>query len=180
MERAFRNNSIKKVVFLSLLLSIALTIFIIESQIPPIVPIQGVKLGLANIITLIVIIFWGLKEATIIVLLRVILGSIFTGQVVSLLYSLSGGLLAVVIMGIIYKLISIKSIEIISICGAIAHNIRQIIVAMILINNKAILIYLPILMVSSIITGYFIGKIVKYTYKKLIKSPLFNEECIFR
>lgn len=86
------NNNLKKTIRLSALSAIALTIFIIEIQIPPLVPIPGIKLGLANIITLIILSLYGIKEASAVLFIRIFLGSIFSGQMINLLYRLSGGI----------------------------------------------------------------------------------------
>jgi len=72
--------------------TIALTIFVLESAIPIPIPIPGIKLGLANIVTLILILYWGFKEALIVLVMRIILGSIFAGQMMTFFYSLVGGI----------------------------------------------------------------------------------------
>lgn len=77
---------------LALLTAIALIIFIIEAQIPPLVAIPGVKMGLANIITLVTLYSFGRRDALMVLLVRIVLGSIFSGQMMTLLFSLSGGL----------------------------------------------------------------------------------------
>jgi len=77
----------RKIVLLSLLTTIALTIFVIEAQIPPVVPFPGIKPGLSNIITLVTLVWFGRKEAFIVLLLRIFLGNIFAGQAISFIYS---------------------------------------------------------------------------------------------
>lgn len=155
------NIKTKKIIVMALLLAIALTIFVIESQIPPIVPIQGVKLGLANIITLVAMYYIGTKEAVSILLMRIVIGNVFYGQIISFSYSLIGGILCLIAM-LIFKNIfkGIEYIPLISVIGAIAHNIGQILVAVFLINSTKIMYYLPILIISGIITGFFTGYIV--------------------
>lgn len=148
---------LKKMVQLSLLTTIALTIFVIESYLPPLAPIYGVKLGLANIITLLAVMLWGWKEALIVFLLRVFLGSVFTGQMAALLYSLAGGGMALFIMVLGKRLLGEKLTWFISALGGIFHNIGQIIVACYLLNSLAVMIYFPLLLISGIITGIFTG-----------------------
>lgn len=147
----------KKIALLALLTAIALTIFIIEAQIPPLVPIAGVKLGLANVITLFTLVTLGRKEAFTVMLLRVILGSIFAGSVTSFMYSAAGALVCFVFMAVAAYMLNDNMIWFISVIGAIGHNIGQITVAVILTKTVQVAWYLPILMISAVITGAFTG-----------------------
>lgn len=156
------SNKIRRLVIMSILLAIALTIFMIEVQIPVIAPIPGIKLGLSNIITLMAILYLGKKEAFSILILRIIIGSIFSGQVISLMYSFGGGILCFIVMTIACEFLKKEYIPLISVLGAIAHNIGQISIAIILINSTKIIFYLPMLLLSGIITGFFTGYIVYY------------------
>ena len=92
---------IKKMTALAMFSVIALTIFMLESTIGPIVPIPGIKLGLANIVTLLVLVLYGPKEALFVLIIRILLGSMFGGQMISFFYSLAGGLLCWLIMSVI-------------------------------------------------------------------------------
>lgn len=155
-------NNINKIIRLSILSTIALTIFMIELQIPPLVPIPGIKIGLANIITLIVLALYGTKEAMIVLTIRIFLGSMFSGQVVSFLYSLTGGMLCLGVMVFLMRILGKEGICFISISGAIAHNIGQILIAMIIFQTTSLVYYLPVLMISAIVTGTFTGILSKY------------------
>ena len=84
----------KRLTQTALLTAIALTIFMAEAQLPPVIPIPGVKLGLANIVTVFALFTLGPVDALAILLVRVLLGSMFAGQLMTLFYSLGGGLLA--------------------------------------------------------------------------------------
>lgn len=154
-------NKTKKMVFLSLLVGMAVVIHIIEGQIPVLFP--GVKLGLANIISLFALLVLGWKEAFVIVVLRTIISSIYGGGFSVFLFSIVGGLLSNIVMIILYKFfkdgISISSI---SVCGAIFHNIGQLFVAAVYIQDFKIYIYLPVLLISGVITGFFVGVSVKF------------------
>ena len=172
------NNNLKKTIRLSALSAIALTIFIIEIQIPPLVPIPGIKLGLANIITLIILSLYGIKEASAVLFIRIFLGSIFSGQMINLLYSLSGGILCLVVMSTLMKLLGKKNLCFISITGAIAHNIGQITVSMIILETTSVLYYLPILLISGVITGAFTGIVSKLMVNNVVLKKLINEEMI--
>ncbi|MDW8799544.1 Gx transporter family protein [Clostridium sp. A1-XYC3] len=167
-------NKTKKMVFLSFLVSIALVIYVIEAQIPVLFP--GIKLGLANIISLAALILIGWKEALLIMFLRTILGSIFGGSMSAFMFSIAGGLLSNIIMIVLYK--SFKesmSLWTISICGAIFHNIGQLLVASFVVQDFRIYVYLPILLVSAVITGYFIGLCTKFLNAHLNKLSMFKD-----
>ena len=167
-------NNINKIVRLSILTTIALTIFMIELRIPPLVPIPGVKLGLANIITLIVLYLYGIREASTVLIIRILLGSMFSGQVVSLLYSLSGGLMCLLVMILLMKIVGKEGIWFVSVGGAIAHNIGQIIIAMILFQITSVLYYLPVLILSGVITGVFTGLLSKYMITNKVINRLIS------
>lgn len=162
-------KSVKKLTTLALFTTIALTIFILESALPPIVPIPGVKLGLANIVTLILLVNGTWAEALLVLLMRILLGSIFAGQMMSFFYSLAGGLLCLAVMALLHRLLGEKLLWFTSIMGAVAHNIGQIIVAMAVLGSAYVLYYLPFLLLSGIITGIFTGLCAGYLHRRLPK-----------
>lgn len=155
----------KKLTFMSMLSACALIIFMIESQIPPLLPIPGIKIGLANVITLIAISLLGGKEAFIILIIRIILGSIFTGNLMSFTFSFSGGILAFAAIYWVYKIS--KNILAAAIFGALLHNIGQIVVAVLFSSTPEILWYLPPLILLAIFTGTFTGIISKIVVNRL-------------
>lgn len=151
-------SKVQKLVYLSLLCALALVIYIIELQIPPLAPIPGLKLGLANMVSLAVLILYGPKEALTVLILRIFLGSFITGKVSSLLFSLAGGLLSNIGMIILYQYArKYINIWLISIIGSILHIIGQLTIAVLITHTPGIFFYAPFLLISSIITGYFIG-----------------------
>lgn len=158
---------IKRLTRNALLTAIALTIFMVEAQIPTLVPIPGVKLGLANIVTVFAMFAYGPGDALMILLVRIILGSIFSGQIMTILYSLAGGLLCYCVVLLLRKILSEKQIWVASVVGAVFHNIGQIIVAILVTSTPGIVVYLPILMVSGIIAGLFTGLCAQFLYQKL-------------
>lgn len=147
---------LKRQLTLSMFTAIALTVFLIEANLPGLIPIPGVKLGLSNCITLIVLAMMGKREAGIVLLLRIMLGSIFAGQAVSFLYSIAGGALCYAVMCLLQKPLGEKLLWAVSIFGALAHNAGQLIIA-VLLTNAGVLWYAPILIVSAILTGAFTG-----------------------
>lgn len=167
------NDKIKKLVLLSFMTGIALVIYIVEAQIPVIFP--GIKLGLANIVSLSALIILGWKEALVIMFLRTLLGSMFGGSMSAFIFSISGGILSNIIMILLYKYLKNSiSIFAVSICGAVFHNIGQLLAASFIIQDFRIYVYLPILLVSAIITGYFIGICTNYLTLHLKKIPTFK------
>ncbi len=159
----------KTLATLALFSVISLVIFTAESMIGPIVPIPGVKLGLANIITLIVITLYGPKEALAVLLVRIILGSILGGQMVSFFYSVFGGMLCLAVMSLTSWLFNRHFLVLTSMCGAAAHNIGQIAAAILITQSLGVIAYLPVLIVSGIITGCFTGFAAKFSVQYLRK-----------
>lgn len=149
--------NIHKLTSLALLSTIALTIFVLESAIPTPVPVPGIKLGLANIVTLFVIKRMGTKEAALVLFVRIVLSTVIAGQAVSFLYSICGGGLCLIVMGLVNWFLQGHGIFITSIFGAIAHNIGQILAAFLVLRMTGILAYVPFLLISGIITGLFTG-----------------------
>lgn len=147
--------------------TIALTIFVAESALPPLLPIPGVKLGLANIITLWVLLSGNAKDALLVLFVRILLGSIFTGQMVSFAYSLTGGLFCLLIMTLLYKLFGDRQLVTISIAGAIFHNLGQLLVAWGILQSVSVFTYLPVLLLSGIVAGAFTGMCTKLTYHRI-------------
>ena len=141
----------------ALLTAVALTIFMVEAQIPAPVPIPGIKLGLANIVTLYALFVLGPWDALGILLARILLGSLFAGNMMVLLYSLAGGLLCWAISCGLKKIMTLRQIWLCSIFGAIAHNLGQMAVAVALTRTPGLLVYLPALMLSGVIAGAFTG-----------------------
>lgn len=164
--------SIKKLTMTALLTAAALIIYLVEVNIPSLTPIPGIKLGLANIVSIFALYITGPYNALCVLLARIFLGSIFSGQVIAMIYSLSGGLLSFSIIALIRGFFKISQIWIVSVIGAITHNIGQIIAAVIITGTPEITIYLPVLIISGIITGAFTGLAAQVLTERLIKLGL--------
>ncbi|MDE6671121.1 MAG: Gx transporter family protein, partial [Ruminococcus sp.] len=149
--------SVKKLTRLSLLTAIALIIFIIELRIPDIVPIPGVKLGLANIVTVYAMYSYSPKETLMILSVRILLGSVFSGNISAIMYSLSGALLCFCGMLVLKHITDKKYIWLCSIIGAVLHNTGQILTAILVMKTTAVFTYFPFLIVSGCIAGAFTG-----------------------
>ncbi|MDD6483091.1 MAG: Gx transporter family protein [Clostridiales bacterium] len=165
----------KRLTLSALLLAAALTIFVIEAQLPPLVPIPGVKLGLANVITLEAIYILGRKEAFLILALRILLGSIFTGNLFALCYSAAGGLMCFLAMSLASYWLDEKNMWLVSILGAAAHNMGQIAAAFVLTGVRQVIYYLPVLLISGVVTGLFTGMAAKYVFFALKKQKYIKD-----
>ncbi len=148
---------VKKLTVMALLCAIALTIFMIEAQIPPVIPIPGVKLGLSNIVTVFSVFVLGPLEAAVILFGRIFLGAVFAGNFSSILYSASGGLLAILVTIGLRRILSVRQLWVAGCLGAIAHSVGQMTAAVLVMGTVSIAIYLPIMIVCSIVTGIFTG-----------------------
>lgn len=142
----------------SVLLAVALTLSYMERFFPLqlIIPLPGVKLGLANIVSLVALYLLGAKYAFSILVVRCVLTAFFSGSVTSLMFSLFGGVLAMTVMIIVMR-VPVFSVYGVSILGAAAHNIGQIAAAMILMNSIYIGAYLIYLLMISLFTGFLTG-----------------------
>lgn len=159
---------IKKITRISMLLSLSVVLNIIESFIPIFNgSIPGLKLGLANIIVLIVLYLYSFKEAIYISILRVFLVGILRTGLFSMtfFFSLGGAILSVLIMGVVKK--TKLSIIGVSILGSVSHSVGQILIASLLIRNIYIIYYIPWLLLFSIPTGILTGVISKYSVNYL-------------
>ena len=158
----------KRLVLIALLTALALALQLIERSITFPILVPGVKLGLANVISLLAILLLGLKDAFLIVILRCLLGALFGGNPISFLFSVTGGLLSTLFMGLLWKkFFKYISIINISLVGAVCHNIGQLLIASIIVKDLRIYIYLPVLLVSGLITGYITGVIASRSYAML-------------
>ena len=146
---------IKKISYLGIFTSLALICSYVESLIPFSIGIPGVKLGLTNIVVVLTLFCIGEKEALIISVIRILLAGFLFGNMFAIIYSLAGGILSFLIM-VLLKKIRLKIISV-SVSGGIFHNIGQVIVAALVVENGKILFYIPVLIVSGLITGLIIG-----------------------
>ena len=155
-EEAVKILSNKKMAILAILMALALGIHVLEAQIPLPVQVQGVKLGLANIVTLFALFAMGWQDSAIILTGRVLLGAVFAGFG-TLFYSVGGGLLAFLAALAVKRILPEKQIWIAGILAALAHSVGQLLVAALISGSPYILFYLPVMLVCSLFTGMFTG-----------------------
>ena len=152
----------KRLVTLGLLTAIALTIFMLEAQIPPIVPMPGVKLGLANIVTVFAVFVLGWKEGCMVLFARIFLGAVFAGNFSTILYSLAGGSLAIAVTILLKLVLKPKQLFVAGCFGAVAHSIGQMAAAIAISGTPQLIVYLPVMVAISIVTGLFTGLCAQY------------------
>ena len=154
----------------ALLTALALIMFIVEAQIPPPVPIPGLKLGLSNIITLYAMFAFGAGDALAILLVRIFLGSAFSGALSAVLYSLAGGAASYVVMLLLRRVVTIRQICFCSVFAAMAHNLGQMLAAVAILKTPSLMVYLPVLLCAAIVTGLFTALCAQYVINRLKKT----------
>mgnify|MGYP000352835537 FL=1 len=159
----------RRLTLLALLTAIALTIFMAEAQLPPILPIPGVKLGLANIVTVYAMFALGPGDAMMILLCRVFLGSVFSGQMMTLFYSLAGGVLSWLVMLLLRRVLTLRQMWLCSPIAGIFHNLGQLLAAVVLMGTWTVLAYLPYLIIAGAISGVFTGLCAQFLLARLKK-----------
>ena len=147
----------RKLTYMALLTAIALTIFMVEAQIPALVPVPGVKLGLSNIVTVFAVFAMGSREAAAILFVRIFLGAVFAGNFSTIFYSAAGGALAIGVTILLRRILTNKQLWVAGVLGAIAHSIGQMAMAIAITQTVGLAAYLPMMIICSIITGLFTG-----------------------
>lgn len=156
----------KRTAFCGLMLALALIASYVESLIPVPIPIPGIKLGVANSIVLILLYMTDVKTSWAVSISRVVLVGFLFGSMSSILYSLSGAVLSLLIM-IWVKKRNCFTMTGVSVTGGVSHNIGQLIMAFLVLESDAVWYYLPVLMVSGVITGSVIGILGKEIFKRM-------------
>lgn len=153
---------------LALLTAVALTIFMAEAQLPAI-PVPGVKLGLANIVTVYAMFSLGPGDALLVLAGRVFLGAVFSGQPMTLIYSAAGGFLSWCALCLLKKLLTREQIWLASPVAAVFHNLGQLLAAAAVMRTWAVMAYLPYLIIAAVIAGLFTGIAAQALIKRLNK-----------
>lgn len=158
----------RRLTLCAILIALALGLSYMERFIPLnlVVPLPGVKLGLANIVTLMALYFLDVPTAFTVLILRCILNTPFGGSITALAFSAIGGVFALAVMALARHIPQI-SIYGVSILGAAAHNIGQICAAMVLLGSTYVIAYLPFLLLVSILTGVITGSAASGSFRVL-------------
>ncbi len=160
----------------AVLTALALGLSYMEGLFPVslLIPLPGIKLGLANIVTVFALYELGVWPALAILVARCLLGSVFAGNASALIFSLMGGVLAMLVMIVLRRLHQL-SIFGVSIGGAAAHNIGQIGAAIITLGSTAPVGYLPVLLVVALFTGALTGFVVSLLFRAMKNVHLMHE-----
>lgn len=165
----------KKLTLSSMLIILALSLSYLERFIPinVLVGVPGIRLGLANVVSLFALYYINLSTAVAILVLRCFLSAVLFGVFTSFLFSVTGGIYSILVMYFLIKYCSSRvSLFGISVAGAAAHNIGQILIAMLGLQSINLLSYLPFLLMLSIPTGLMIGFLASITFDRLEKTKL--------
>ena len=153
-------NKNKKLANMAMLVALAMIFSYVESLIPINFGIPGMKLGVANLVTVTGLYFLELPEVFLVVVMRILLTVFLFGNGMSIIYSLAGGILSFLVMALMKRLKGF-SVAGVSIAGGVSHNIGQIIVASVVVENLKLIYYLPALLIAGTVTGFVMGMISK-------------------
>lgn len=170
ISRRTKKINVKKIAVLGVLTAVSLIAFLIENLFPPLF-IPGAKLGLANVFSFIALILYSPIEAFLIVSVRTLLSALFAGNVSALLYSFTGGIAAMAVSSVLIYLVHPKiSITSASVAAAVAHNLTQNAVFVLVSSSSLAFGYAPYLALIGVVSGAFIGAAVTLIIKKLPQS----------
>lgn len=146
--------------------ALALIFSYVEMLIPIQFGVPGIKLGLANLLIVIMLYKCGTKEALLLSVVRIILSGFIFGNMFSIIYSLAGGILSLFVMTLLKRRDSF-SVAGVSIAGGVSHNIGQLLMAMLVVETYRVGYYLPVLLIAGVITGALIGIVASEVLKRL-------------
>jgi len=166
-------TSVRSITLGAMFIVIALVFSYIENLIPLPIPIPGIKLGFANIAVIVALYRLGAKFAVVVNIARIILAGLLFSGISAMLYALAGGILSVMVMIILEKSNKFTTFGV-SVGGASAHIIGQILLAACVIQNSSILLMLPVLLISAVVSGIIIGFISRLLIHNLNNVPSDN------
>lgn len=164
------STRIRRVTTCALFAAIALTIWVVESLLPPLTPIPGIKPGLANIVTVFTVFYMGAPYAAGVLAVRLVLGALLTGQVSALLYGGPAGVAALLAVALLRRPLKEDLMWAASAVSAVVHNSVQILIAWAVTRTSAILVYWPLLVIAGIVAGSFTGFCAGFALKALRKA----------
>ncbi|BFL25686.1 Gx transporter family protein [Mediterraneibacter gnavus] len=154
-----------KTAYFGVFTSLALILSYVETLIPISFGIPGIKLGLANLVIVIVLYTYGEKEAFLLSVTRILLSGFLFGNLSMILYSMAGGIFSFAIMVLLCKTGGF-SIQGVSIAGGVFHNIGQLLLAMMIVETYQVWYYFPVLLISGLVTGLLIGIVSREVLKR--------------
>lgn len=158
----------KKVAYLGFFTSLAIIFGYVDTLIPVFAGVPGVKPGLANLAVVFVLYQYGWRAAGIVSFVRILAVGFLFGSLFSILYSLAGGILSLAVMAVLKEKSGLSTVGV-SIAGGVSHNIGQIFVAMAVVESFSLAYYLPVLLISGVLTGLCIGLVAMEVWKRIGK-----------
>ena len=159
----------KKTAYLGVFAAVAIIFGYVESLFPFFAGIPGIKLGLANLAVLYILEKYTWKEAALVSAVRILVIGFLFGNMFSILYSLAGAALSLAVMTLMKKRAGFSILGV-SVSGGVSHNIGQLIIAALIVENTAFLYYAPVLIISGVITGLLIGLLTREVLKRIPDS----------
>ena len=177
MKKDAAKQTFVKTAYLGMFLALAMIFSYVETLIPVIVSVPGIKLGLANGLILIILYLYGPREAAVISIARVLLSALLFSGLYALMYSAAGAVLSLLVMSLFYKKENVFSSVGIGMLGGVAHNMAQIAIAFFITKTAGLVYYIPVLMVSGMLTGALTGFLSKLVIGYLKKLKATNGEA---
>ncbi len=146
----------QKTAYMGMFLALALILSYVEALIPFQFGIPGVKLGLANLVTVMMLYCTGAKEAFLLSVLRIVLAGFLFGNPFGIIYGLSGGILSFLVMYLLWRGDRLHVVSV-SVAGGLSHNLGQLLAASAVVGNRNLFYYLPVLLAAGFVTGFLIG-----------------------
>ncbi len=159
-------HSNRRIALCGILIALAMLLSYLESLIPISIAVPGVKLGLANLVTIVALFRLGLRDTVVISVGRIVLSSVLFGNFAVLLYSLAGACCSILVMMLLKKC-KVFSVTGVSVAGAVAHNLGQILVAVISMENIRIFYYMAVLTITGTAAGVAIGMMSVFILKNI-------------
>ena len=159
----------RKIAYYGLLVALAFIFSYVESLFPINFGIPGIKLGLANLVVIVALYIFGIKEAIAVSLIRIVLSGLTFSSIAAMAYSLAGGILSLAVMIIAKRLNKLSAMGV-SVLGGVFHNVGQILVAIVVLETGSLIYYLPVLIISGLIAGIIIGILAAEVIKRLPKT----------
>ena len=166
------NNKAKKTAFMGLFVALALILAYVEVLLPPLFPaVPGIKMGLPNIVIVFILYRRGAVSACAVSFLRILLVTMLFGNTMAFFYSVAGAALSLLLMILLRRLNFLSAVGV-SVVGGVAHNVGQILIAMLLLQTAEIAYYLVVLAVSGVLAGILVGLCGALLIKKIPQKLL--------
>ncbi|MBQ9163048.1 MAG: Gx transporter family protein [Clostridia bacterium] len=169
-----KRSNTKKIALVGLAASLALLLSYVEFLLPPLyAAVPGIKMGLPNVVIIYVLYCIDVKYAALVSATRLILSSILFGNTMTLAYSVAGAVLSLLIMAILKRTDKLSAVGV-SVAGGVAHNLGQILVAILLLDTPQIAFYMLVLTVTGTVSGIFVGMSGTLLIKRIPSDKIFR------